>query len=92
MGVVAVVGVEGGVLVGYNRLCGVICGVDLEMFLSEWAALCFLFVSCCCGSGPGHDIALLVPGWAYRLDEEASKTIYCTSVALSRCSLCHFIL
>lgn len=43
MGVVAVVGVEGGVLVGYNRLCGVICGVDLEMFLSEWAALCFLF-------------------------------------------------
>lgn len=59
MGVVAVVGVEGGVLVGYNRLCRVICGVDLERFLSAWAAMCFLFVSCCCASGPGHDIALL---------------------------------
>lgn len=57
MGVV--VGVEGDVLVGYNRLCRVICGVDLERFLSAWAAMCFLFVSCGCASGPGYDIALL---------------------------------
>lgn len=50
----AVVGVEGGVLVGYNRLCGVISGVDLERFLSEWAALCFLFVSLWFRPWPGY--------------------------------------
>lgn len=88
MGVVAVVGVEEGVLVGYNGLCG----VDLEMFLSEWAVLSFLFVSVFCGSGPGRDIPLSVSGRACRLDEEASKPSYCASVGLSRCPLSHFIL
>lgn len=40
MGVVAVVGVEGGVLVGYNRLCRVICGVDLERFFCQPGQRC----------------------------------------------------
>lgn len=46
-GVVAVVGVEGGGLVGDNRLCGGLCGLDSGVFLSERPALCFLFVSAC---------------------------------------------
>lgn len=87
----AAVGVEGGVLVGYNRLCGVISSVDLEMFFCQNGQHCVSSLSRC-GSGPGQDIALLIPGWACRLNEKASKTIYCTSVALSRCPLCHFIL
>lgn len=71
----------------YWWVCGVICSVDLEMFLSGWAALCFLFVSCCCGSGPGHDLALLdSPRMGIKI-RGGGKTIYCTSLALSRCPL-----
>lgn len=59
----AVVGVEGGVLVGYNRLCGVISGVDLEMCFVRMGStvfpLCLVVVPALarillCSSQAGH--------------------------------------
>lgn len=66
MNVMAVVGVERVVSVGYNRLYRVISdpsfrNVFVRMDSIVFSSLClyvFLCVSCCCVSGPGQDMIL----------------------------------